>query len=212
MNQHCSICLENIENSDITTLDCNHTFHSDCITQWKKYTYSKSSIQHNMNDFSWECPLCRSSQNENSGEADTCVRDMFILLKFRRYRENIIQITSTHIILNFLFALLFSQPFSLIPALVSIYGYVGARSLSLNTLTCYMVTCCIWYILAIISCIQAVKHNIYQHTLIQSEYNIIYILHAFILFVTGYIIYLVSQIIYVIHKYNITRDDMISYT
>ena len=42
----CSICLENIENLNLCTLSCNHTFHADCIIT--------SAINKN------SCPICRN--------------------------------------------------------------------------------------------------------------------------------------------------------
>ena len=45
-NETCVICLENYEKEDkITTLECNHIFHHQCIVSWVE------------NDNT--CPLCR---------------------------------------------------------------------------------------------------------------------------------------------------------
>ncbi len=42
----CSICQDEIElNQQISTLECNHTFHTHCIQHWGEYKQ--------------ECPLCR---------------------------------------------------------------------------------------------------------------------------------------------------------
>jgi hypothetical protein len=43
---NCSICLESLNNNSTnTTLQCYHTFHTDCINQWNNNT----------------CPLCRTN-------------------------------------------------------------------------------------------------------------------------------------------------------
>ncbi len=47
----CSICLDNITNSDKKELSCNHKFHINCINTW---------LQDNNT-----CPLCRSTQELN---------------------------------------------------------------------------------------------------------------------------------------------------
>ncbi|KAF5197412.1 hypothetical protein FRX31_013001 [Thalictrum thalictroides] len=44
--EDCSICLEHIkEGDDARTIDCNHTFHADCISEWVEQQAT--------------CPLCR---------------------------------------------------------------------------------------------------------------------------------------------------------
>ena len=47
----CSICLDNISNSDVKELYCNHKFHRNCINTW---------LQDNNT-----CPLCRQFQGSN---------------------------------------------------------------------------------------------------------------------------------------------------
>lgn len=43
----CSICLNNYTDGDnVWTLDCSHTYHTDCITKWAK--------NHMI------CPMCRT--------------------------------------------------------------------------------------------------------------------------------------------------------
>ena len=47
MSKECAVCLEKIKEGDtVSTIDCAHTFHYACITQWGKYKQ--------------ECPLCRT--------------------------------------------------------------------------------------------------------------------------------------------------------
>ena len=40
----CSICLEDL-NDDIMTTSCGHTFHNNCINEWKNHAST--------------CPICR---------------------------------------------------------------------------------------------------------------------------------------------------------
>lgn len=47
----CSICLDNIPNSDIKELRCNHKFHRNCINIWLRENNT--------------CPLCRQFQGSN---------------------------------------------------------------------------------------------------------------------------------------------------
>ena len=47
----CSICLDNIPNSDIKELRCNHKFHRNCINIWLRENNT--------------CPLCRQLQGSN---------------------------------------------------------------------------------------------------------------------------------------------------
>lgn len=45
-NKNCSICIIDFEKEDkISITNCNHIFHTDCITEWGKYKT--------------ECPICR---------------------------------------------------------------------------------------------------------------------------------------------------------
>ena len=45
-NKSCSICIIDFESEDkISITNCNHIFHTDCITEWGKYKT--------------ECPICR---------------------------------------------------------------------------------------------------------------------------------------------------------
>jgi hypothetical protein len=44
-NIECSICLDNIEDTDVKKLVCNHCFHIDCIDQW----FLRETT----------CPMCR---------------------------------------------------------------------------------------------------------------------------------------------------------
>ena len=48
MSEECSICLESMENNKYT-LECNHTFHTNCILKWFR---NGNSI----------CPLCKQTK------------------------------------------------------------------------------------------------------------------------------------------------------
>lgn len=46
-DDNCSICQKNFNQNDtVSTLECDHTFHYDCILEWGKYKQ--------------ECPNCRT--------------------------------------------------------------------------------------------------------------------------------------------------------
>jgi hypothetical protein len=48
----CSICIEPIDPGSCVTIDCGHTFHSNCAIQWFRYNHTS-------------CPLCRSDSVES---------------------------------------------------------------------------------------------------------------------------------------------------
>ena len=52
----CCICLDdiNLETNKLHTLDCNHTFHTNCIIDWFR-THSSNG----------RCPLCNISDDNN---------------------------------------------------------------------------------------------------------------------------------------------------
>ena len=54
MSNTCTICLEELGERNITTLDCGHSFHYRCIFQW--------NAQHN------SCPFCRQVIDPNNEE------------------------------------------------------------------------------------------------------------------------------------------------
>jgi hypothetical protein len=54
-NKICSICLEDISNDkNVIELQCRHTFHEKCLTNYFKHNGKKSC----------PCPLCREKFNE----------------------------------------------------------------------------------------------------------------------------------------------------
>ena len=44
--QECSICLDDMYNTETVTLDCNHRYHKKCINDWLKEKH--------------DCPQCRT--------------------------------------------------------------------------------------------------------------------------------------------------------
>ena len=71
-NQQCSICLDPIQGEDtVVTLECDHTFHSQCIVRWLG--------EHST------CPLCRDAQPTT--RSTTMFRlnmDVYLLFVFQR--------------------------------------------------------------------------------------------------------------------------------
>ena len=52
----CPICLEEFcDNDHINILECDHCFHSNCITEWKK----NKTFDKNNNVIEKLCPICR---------------------------------------------------------------------------------------------------------------------------------------------------------
>ena len=52
----CPICLEKFNDADkVNVLECNHCFHSKCITDWKNY----KTLDKNYNKIEKGCPICR---------------------------------------------------------------------------------------------------------------------------------------------------------
>ena len=60
----CSICLENVNDFDKKSLNCEHSFHRTCINTWLRE-------QNN-------CPLCRKSQSTREEEVRTSREDPFM--------------------------------------------------------------------------------------------------------------------------------------
>ena len=60
----CSICLENISECDTKSLNCNHSFHKNCINTWLRE-------QNN-------CPLCRKSQSTRQEQRRSSREDPFM--------------------------------------------------------------------------------------------------------------------------------------
>ena len=71
----CSICLEDLDDDQITTLSCGHSFHVLCIIRWFRNPTRSS------------CPLCRD--DGNADQWTFCDRDARIRLlrSFARRRD-----------------------------------------------------------------------------------------------------------------------------
>ena len=67
----CSVCFEKVNKKDVITLECGHTYHNSCLTQWeiKKYENTtidmKIPVRHrtihcfNEGENIFTCPYCR---------------------------------------------------------------------------------------------------------------------------------------------------------
>lgn len=59
MDEECPICLEEYDETLITILaECEHTFHSKCISSWETLNLGQS----------FECPVCRTPQHKIQNE------------------------------------------------------------------------------------------------------------------------------------------------
>lgn len=47
IDENCSICFDNLQDTQISKLTCDHTFHKECINAWFSYNVIQS------------CPYCR---------------------------------------------------------------------------------------------------------------------------------------------------------
>ncbi len=59
LNNTCSICLNEIE-SNKKKLNCNHTFHEECIKKWFKSPYADVDEPYKIGS----CPICRKESEE----------------------------------------------------------------------------------------------------------------------------------------------------
>ncbi len=57
MNKACSICLMDLEDVNIMTLSCKHTFHIDCYTKY--IIHEVGNILTNCDIPVIKCPMCR---------------------------------------------------------------------------------------------------------------------------------------------------------
>jgi hypothetical protein len=67
----CSICLEDIDSTELKLSRCNHTFHKECIDRW-------------IDTFHWRCPMCRQQMAEITRFKNLMERngEMFYGIKF----------------------------------------------------------------------------------------------------------------------------------
>ena len=61
MNTECPICRIDISNNQLYTLNCGHTFHTECIITWFRSLYQ-------------ECPLCRDLPTKQYKKATQEIR------------------------------------------------------------------------------------------------------------------------------------------
>jgi len=75
----CSICCSNLEN-DISHLECNHTFHFNCI-----YTWFKTNIQRHQYQRFLNCPYCTQQSCLIVPESYDGIALYYFYTKFKRY-------------------------------------------------------------------------------------------------------------------------------
>tara|TARA_Y100000389_G_scaffold27418_1_gene23520 strand:- start:2230 stop:2877 length:648 start_codon:yes stop_codon:yes gene_type:complete len=148
----CSICLDEItETSQISTLECNHPFHKECIEEWIKVSKNKENTQE-----LWSCPLCRMDfvNSDTLHITEETIEDgirTFTLIKFKSDRFFIQIFTFSDIIFSLY---LISYSYNIIyvfNAFCSMYGFIGAKKLHVGYLHSYSIFCIISLILKLIN-------------------------------------------------------------
>ena len=76
-DQECSICLDDMYNTDVIALECNHRFHKKCINDWfrekhdcpqcRNYSLPKDDFPSLLSGGRWICfhTICLISRNYN---------------------------------------------------------------------------------------------------------------------------------------------------
>lgn len=57
--EECTICGDNLSNENITTLQCGHKYHTDCIIHWFKSLGTLSKTSYKNYSKPRQCPYCR---------------------------------------------------------------------------------------------------------------------------------------------------------
>ena len=55
MEEECSICLDQLIDKEISSLDCGHKFHLECIQDWLTYDLSNHTKTNKLIN---KCPIC----------------------------------------------------------------------------------------------------------------------------------------------------------
>lgn len=143
--QDCSICLTSLHNSEPIILECNHTFHKECIDEWIITSHKRINSQ-----LQWECPLCRHVTFENQDDIEDSFY-IFSIVKFRTKRCYIKMFTVIDAFLSIIAFLSTNDPLFALWVLFAMYGYNGAQNFNIEHLRIYC-----W------SCILPLSFNVYS--------------------------------------------------
>ena len=135
----CSICLTPIHNSELKTLPCEHSFHTECIDEWMN-TSKVEILQDEEIITEWACPLCRYVMSENV-EMKEEMYAIFSFIAFKKKRSFIKLFTFLDGTTSALSFMLSGDLLYVIMASISIYGYNGAHNLNIHHLRLYAWFC-----------------------------------------------------------------------
>ena len=136
----CAICLTPIENNELHTLPCNHSYHQDCINEWAK----TSQVQIENNEVHWYCPLCRHVMKEELSDEE--IEESFFVFSvvtFRSKRFFIQVFTFCDACVSFISFIMSDNILYLIWVMCSMYGYCGANNFNVYHLKFYA-WCCLF--------------------------------------------------------------------
>jgi hypothetical protein len=177
----CIICLENINSTTTNlTLNCQHTFHKDCIDKWFQKTTNNS------------CPICRAKNNTNQSNIETNILNT---INFNNEREPILFLSAANILIDSI--LLLSSYDGIITSytsfLINWIGFLGAYTLNTLYLKVYLFS---WIINFFITLIE-IGTNF-------NEYRSYYLIASFIFreIFTIYFCVIISDLVQKINTHN----------
>jgi len=186
----CIICLENINSTTTNlTLNCQHTFHQNCIDKWFQTTTDSS------------CPICRTKIITNQPNIETTSENNITILNninFHNERETILFLSSANILIDSIFLLSLSYDViitSHTSFLINWIGFFGAYNLNTLYLKVYLFS---WIINFLITLIEvSINFETYLN------YSI-YLIASFVFreLFTIYVCIIISDLVQKINTYN----------
>ena len=217
----CSICLDplNTNKHKITTLQCGHMFHENCIVQWA-----------NLNQNVMECPLCRAKyniepntilyihqeqQDENNINSSHTVGNIInrlIIIKFTKRRFIVMSFTMIDIIFGMIHMAISGHISNVIGICVSLWGYLGAKWLRIEYLVGYLTICIFKTIILILTAAEYIHNVLLSNThtveIMKNDQNI-YIFYFLILSINIYLCCITFYLIKNIKSYRNTLLQII---
>lgn len=151
IQDECAICLEALSPSDsdlkkIKTLNCNHTFHEECIQQWGE-----------MSNNTAPCPLCRTVFTADDNKNETLVEE-FTQITFKNERTFVLWLSGFDCIFSSINLILNNAvivPQLMFPLINNSIGFYGALKLK----PCYLYTYLISWILQFLGMVLNFQEN-----------------------------------------------------